>query len=923
MLFKGDEGMTRPVQLFFIGSLFALFFVYSGVNTYITFTFWDTMGITGWRLEEKSGQLLVSQVSPDGPASNKLQIGDEVVSINNQNFEHSYRISQIFRRIKPGESYSVVIKRDSQIKELILVKSGITFVGLALRIATRIAIPLIFLIAGFTVFLLKPFDKQALLLALMFALFSGFGGDYTVLELPRWLYIIMMVGSTIWQLFFPLFLHFFLIFPDPKGSPSPLLRRFPKLESQIYLPYLLYPFILSVIFNIAFVIDPDRAFDLYDQFRFYFDISNFFPLIYIVAGLLVLIINYRQASQLSQRKMRIVVAGSIAGFLPLLIFIGVDLTFNLSRININLLQWLLLPIILALTLFPISFGYAIVRHQVIPISLIIRRGVRYLLVSRGFLTVEAATIFAILSFFLTGNRIEIIDSLGSRADVVAAMGATIVATLILRFVNRRVMPIIDRRFFRETYDSQQILSDLGQAVRTVATIDEMLELAVVKIQDALHLETISIFLKNEDKRDYYCAITSNHIEGKLLEIIKYTPSSTKFLPRDAFVVEMLKESSLALTVDFQNRKSWAYSLNSETEKKDESRIRENEILKDLNSSLLLPIMTHNELIGIISLGPKLAELPFSSDDRRMLMSVAWQMAFAIENNRLIHQMAEEKRLRQELELATEVQRRLFPQRPPDVASLDLSGVCYPASGVGGDYYDFLVLDNDQIGIAVADVAGKGISAALLMSIVQASLRSQAPSINGDLTVLVSSMNRLLHRSTGPSSYATFFYAQFDEKTGILTYVNAGHNPPILIQPRSALSSEIDPSVSNNSQALVLSSRAWAMRTITTELEKEEVNCINLLDKGGVAIGLFENCAYEQETIQMQIGDLLVAYTDGVTEALNPNGEEFGEVRLRSVVNDWSHLSAGELTDKIVQSIRDWCCDTPQHDDLTLAIIKVR
>ena len=171
--------------------------------------------------------------------------------------------------------------------------------------------------------------------------------------------------------------------------------------------------------------------------------------------------------------------------------------------------------------------------------------------------------------------------------------------------------------------------------------------------------------------------------------------------------------------------------------------------------------------------------PFTREDKQLLMAVALQMAFAIQNVELVRQVAGEERLRHELELATTVQRRLFPECPPESASLDLAGVCHPAHGVGGDYYDFIQLENFKLGIAVADVAGKGISAALLMSTVQASLRSRAQSVNGNLTELVSSMNQLLHLSTDAASYATFFYAQFDEQTRMLTYVNAGHNPPIL------------------------------------------------------------------------------------------------------------------------------------------------
>jgi sigma-B regulation protein RsbU (phosphoserine phosphatase) len=325
----------------------------------------------------------------------------------------------------------------------------------------------------------------------------------------------------------------------------------------------------------------------------------------------------------------------------------------------------------------------------------------------------------------------------------------------------------------------------------------------------------------------------------------------------------------------------------------------------------LPVATKEELLGVISLGPRLGDLPFSREDKQLLMAVAWQMAFAVENTRLVQQAAEEERLRHELDIATTVQRRLFPERPPDVKSLELAGVCHPARGVGGDYYDFILLEPGKVGIAVADVAGKGISAALLMSTVQASLRSQAPSVNGNLIELVSSMNRLLHTSTDAASYATFFYAQFDEVTGFLTYVNAGHNPPILLRAVAA----------ERAQRVGQATVAGHETKVTEPGSKRSE--FNLLTKGGPIIGVFDDCEYEQETIKMQSGDLLVAYTDGVTEAYNSDEEEFGEKRLRRIISESADLSAQRLTERIVESVRDWCRDTPLQDDLTLVVMKVK
>ncbi|HST21860.1 MAG TPA: GAF domain-containing SpoIIE family protein phosphatase, partial [Blastocatellia bacterium] len=403
--------------------------------------------------------------------------------------------------------------------------------------------------------------------------------------------------------------------------------------------------------------------------------------------------------------------------------------------------------------------------------------------------------------------------------------------------------------------------------------------------------------------DYKCALSSYLAEDGA----STTDSNSLSLPANGHATLRMRKSSLPIPVNLEW--DWGQGFPTTDAAIIELRKQERTTLRRVSSTLLLAVATKDELLGIMSLGPRLGDLPFSREDKQLLMAVAFQMAFAIQNAELVQQVAEEERLRHELEIATAVQRRLFPECPPDVESLDLAGICHPARGVGGDYYDFIVLEGNKLGIAVADVAGKGISAALLMSTVQASLRSQAPSVNGQLTELVSSMNRLLHVSTDAASYATFFYAQFDEKSRLLTYVNAGHNPPILVRAITTLKAQS-----------VGQAGATKNEGITFDSEFEPI-CE--LKKGGPIIGAFHTSVYEQETIQMHSGDLLLAYTDGVTEAFNIEGEEFGEERLKNLLASSSHLCAQELSEKIVDSVRDWCLDTQPHDDLTLVVMKVK
>jgi phosphoserine phosphatase RsbU/P len=222
--------------------------------------------------------------------------------------------------------------------------------------------------------------------------------------------------------------------------------------------------------------------------------------------------------------------------------------------------------------------------------------------------------------------------------------------------------------------------------------------------------------------------------------------------------------------------------------------------------------------------------------------------------------------------------------------MEIAGFCEPARGVGGDYYDFINFDNSQLGLAIADVAGKGMPAALLMSTVQATLRSLTAR-NGtpasfELSSIVSKLNRLLFNTTNGEHYVTFFYATFDQKTQMLTYVNAGHNPPLYLQADS-----------------------------DSEFRQ--------LTSGGLVAGAFEHAAYEQDTVQMKPNDLLFLYTDGLSEALNVEGEEFGSDRIMDTLKAIASLSADQIRDVIARRVKEWCAGMSLYDDLTFVVMKVK
>jgi sigma-B regulation protein RsbU (phosphoserine phosphatase) len=551
-----------------------------------------------------------------------------------------------------------------------------------------------------------------------------------------------------------------------------------------------------------------------------------------------------------------------------------------------------------------------------PVSFLIRRSVRYLLISHGFRLLQALVVLGALSFVLTGSRIAFIDQYGNRADIVASIFVTIATIALLTMLNRRVMTAIDRRFFREAYNAELILTELGEAIPTLSKTKQLVELVANKISDALHPENVTIFLDDEDAGAYVAAFSSatsragSALSSRLGDLV---------LSYNEWPINQIRKSILnSVEVIEADHLSNGPRLEAESVPSD----HEGQTLRAARSTLLIPIAANGRLHGLISLGQRLSELPYAREDERLLLVVANQMATFIENMELLGRMVEEERIARELEMAAAVQRHLFPADGLEDDALEIYGTCLPALGVGGDYYDYFHMDDRRTGVAIADVAGKGIAAALLMSTVQASLRCQLISADRSIANVVSAMNRLLQRSTTDGGYATFFLAQFDRATHGLTYVNAGHNPPMLVRGRVVPQGKAAELYEMAGPPRYLSAAA-TRRSVGLTVPAAGEPVVRLLTKGGPIIGAFLNGPYEQETIQLQSGDTLVVYTDGVTEALNPAGVEFGEEKLRSIAIEFAQLPARELAEEIIARVLRWQAQAAQHDDITLVVVKVK
>jgi sigma-B regulation protein RsbU (phosphoserine phosphatase) len=812
----------------------------------------------GWLANWKGDVIRISQVRPGSQAERLLRRGDEILALNGRGFKQGADSRYVFTNVAPGTVYRLLLRREVLLLELKLqtLAFGLSFT--TFFVVALIPLAALFLAAGIAVLAIKPHDPHAFLLAVMFALFAGGLCEPHFLPVSLRELVLIGVSLVLSTFFWPVLLHFFLVFP----VRSPVLRRFPTLESRLYWPSIA-ALPVAVTSMILFVKDQTWQLAWASQ-----PLLQWLSLLviqgYLLLGLLSLVLNYRQAGVASRRKLTVVVVGSLGALLPLAVLMLVEVFGDITAQPLWVARALFLTLILCMPLLPLSFVYAIIRHQVIPVRLLIRRGVRYLLVSRGFYVIEAVAVLATVAFLLTGERAAYLDRIGKRADVLATIAVGSAVFALLHLLNRRLMPAIDRKFLREAYDSQSILSEIGTAARNLPSIEELVTLAMARVEDAFHPESLGVFLQQPGTGDYQCVLPPGG-----------------YLSAEAPLIRQFKAAP---------------------------RARESEL-----GGISLPIVAKQDLLGVISLGPRRGDLPYSGEDRRLLEAIAWQLGFAIENSHLVLRRAEEEWLRREIGMASEVQRRLFPERPPESPHLELAGVCRPALAVGGDYYDFLHLGEGRLGIAVADVAGKGISAALLMSVVQASLRSQAGSVAP--AQLVAAMNGLLYRCAERNRFASFFYAEFAEKTGQLTYVNAGHNPPLLF--RAGDQPGNGPLVPLRAACREASGGEGAVAVAT------EVATALRLSTGGLVIGALQRTTYEECRVQLNPGDVLVAYTDGVTEAFSPQGEEFGEERLEQALWAASDRPATAILQAVVQAVDEFAAGAHQHDDMTMVVARVR
>jgi sigma-B regulation protein RsbU (phosphoserine phosphatase) len=294
------------------------------------------------------------------------------------------------------------------------------------------------------------------------------------------------------------------------------------------------------------------------------------------------------------------------------------------------------------------------------------------------------------------------------------------------------------------------------------------------------------------------------------------------------------------------------------------------------------MISKEALLGVIYIDTQSRLVSYNKDDLTLLNSIASQAAVSISNARMHSKIVEQKQVENELEIAHSIQRNLLPKEMPSIDGFEAAALCKPAKHVGGDYYDFIPLENDCLGIAIADVSGKGVPAAILSSSVRAALQVETRYSQHSISDMIQKINTMAWRDTTSSMFLSMVYGVLDAPERNFTYVNAGHNYPMLFLPDG---SRID------------------------------------LDVGGTLLGVAEDITYQQGSVDLPKGSVLVIYTDGVIDIQNEDGESMGLTELTAFIESHLDLSADDLIQKIYEYAFRFKGAADPYDDFTLIVLK--
>lgn len=805
----------------------------------------------------------IKHVSPEQKRAG-LAEGSVLHSINGKPYTGVMQFTRIVRHSKPGDSLRLgVATSRGQVKDVFIRLKpregpGWSVGGYVALLLPVLGVPLLGLLVGYWVVAGRPWDLNAWLALLLLSFpETGFGNiDWSFWT--GWTYPVLGVWYLLVQHFVFIALFWFgLSFPNRWRFDV----RWPWVK-WFFLGITLIMFCFGAeqvwlehysVSGLKLIYGNIKTVDLIDSSS-----KVLFLLLFLVA-LADKTINAPTPD--AKRRVKVLAIGSALSLGPQVLIFTILPHFGIDPHHG---QWfeVVVPLV---ALFPLTLAYVLVVQRAMDVRILLRMGTKYLLARATIVALEmalgAAVIFGFLLPMMQRKEHQTLDLVA----LVAVVAAVVSGFTMRNSFSSRAKHWLDRKFFREAYNSEVVLSELSEQTRTFVDKEPLIQTVSHRVSEILHVPYIAVWLRGSSVFHLQQAVGLDLHEPVLWH-------------EESMTVQHLVRTNRPATVYHDRPEEWFEQTND----------GERATLRSVHAELLLPLPGRDKLMGLMTLGPKMSEQPYTPTDLRVLQSLAAQTGLALEFSELALSLAKEaahrERNNREIEIARDVQQRLFPQKLPQMAGLEFAGRCRAALGVGGDYYDLIELENGKLGMAIGDVSGKGISAALLMAGLRASLHGLILDGSGDLAKMMERINRLVFEASASNRYATFFFALLDPATREVHYVNAGHNAPMLVRGGSG------------------------------QVER--------LEAGGTVVGLMPSVQYEAQSIKMSKGDLLLFYTDGISEAMNVEDEEWGEEAMLAAAKRVPGARADVVLRTMFEAADYFTGEAPQHDDMTLMVVRV-
>ena len=664
----------------------------------------------------------------------------------------------------------------------------------------------------------------------------------------------------LWEFFFPFLLLFTLLYP----RPNRILSRFPGIEILILVPHAFHFVFMIVSSRLGGQFDFVAAGDKIRYSKPFLEMASIFmKLVYRSHANMFAVVNLAFAAVsvlLLWRSFRKAKGLTIRGQM-LTVLIGITAGMGLYGVAVLIPEVFGYPVslrvrstlmVLSLTLGSTAIAYSVVRYKFLDTRLLARRSVLYAVVALLFvgpyLTVVRQVDRAMQAF--TGTETPIFQAVFA-----------VLALIMFQPVMGRLEVYLEEYLMKHRTDYRNVLRRLSRDVVTVLDIEELSRRVMGSLRDALMADAGALAIVDKNRQSLKL-VDSFGIDRASLAAERSVGMLTELIPRPTL---LSSEEALSLFLD------------------EERRGVMQDFLRRASASWVLPLVHHDEAMGILTLGKKVLPARFHAEDRQLLETLASQLSVALKNSLLYEETLAKKLMEEELQFARKIQSAFLPREFPRAERLDLYGKNSPSRFVGGDYFDVIPAGPDKYLVAIADVAGKGVAAALLTSMLQASLRTQVMEPRS-VRHIVSVLNSLVADMKSAEQFATFFIGLLDTSLMTMTYCNAGHCYPVLVDGRDRS---------------------------------------RFLSQSDLVLGVMRDASFTEHTVKLRPGQVIVLYTDGVTEAEGLGGEQFGEERLMELLTSLpGSLRAKEIVEKVESSVTGFIGSDELTDDLTLLVVRM-